>query len=335
MGIEIPDECSVLIMVQRGVIGRDQAIKAGLSSASIGTLLRTGRWQRLHRGVYATFTGPPGQEALRWAALIRAGPGSVLSHVTAADLFGFGLPPGQETPIHVTVPWDTRLGQISGVVVHRARQAQRRRQPYMLPPRTRLEATVLDLADGAATVEDAFGWICRAMGKRLTDADRLRTEVGRRDNVRWRRAMLDALDDVEQGVRSNLEFRYVRGVERPHGLPKAQRQVQVVRSGRVHYLDNLYGAYSVGVELDGLVAHPPGERWRDFRRDNSGAADGIITLRYGWSDVTGRPCAVADQVGAVLGRRGWAGSVRPCGPSCAAVRGRARRDSKGECDSGG
>ena len=129
--------------------------------------------------------------------------------------------------------------------------------------------------------------------------------------------MLDALEDVEQGVRSNLEYRYVRGVERPHGLPRARRQVRVVRSGRVCYLDNLYDEFLVGVELDGLVAHPPGERWRDFRRDNAGAADGIVTLRYGWADVTGRPCEVAGQVAAVLRRSGWPGTARACGPSCA------------------
>jgi very-short-patch-repair endonuclease len=166
--------------------------------------------------------------------------------------------------------------------------------------------------------------MCRAVGKRLTNAERLHDAISQRGALRWRKVMLDALEDVEEGVRSNLELRYVREVERPHGLPRAQRQVRVVRSGRVYYLDDLYTAYEVGVELDGLVAHPPGERWRDFRRDNAGAADGIITLRYGWADVTGRPCEVAAQVAAVLRRRGWAGSVGSCGPSCAASRRPAR-----------
>jgi hypothetical protein len=63
--------------------------------------------------------------------------------------------------------------------------------------------------------------------------------------------------------------------------------VRVVRGGRVCYLDNLYGEGQVGVELDGVVAHPPGERWRDFQRDNAGVVDGIVTLRYGWADVAG------------------------------------------------
>jgi hypothetical protein len=192
------------------------------------------------------------------------------------------------------------------------------RHPYLSPPRTRIEVTVLDLIDSANSVDGAFGWICRATGKGLTNADRLRGAIESRTKLRWRAAVLESLADVEQGVRSNLEYRYVRGVERPHGLPQAQRQVRVVRAGRACYLDNFYAEWLVGLELDGLVAHPPGERWRDFRRDNAGAADGIMTLRYGWADVTGRPCEVARQVAAVLGRRGWAGSLRACGPACAA-----------------
>ncbi len=99
------------------------------------------------------------------------------------------------------------------------------------------------------------------------------------------------------------------------------------------------GRARLGVELDGVVAHPPGERWRDFRRDNAGVVDGIVTLRYGWADVTGRPCEVAGQVAAVLRGRGWAGSVRPCGPSCAAApglrtAGRAGTAGRGRADSG-
>ena len=42
----------------------------------------------MHRGVYADFTGAPTREAQLWAALLRAGPGAVLSHWTAAERHG-------------------------------------------------------------------------------------------------------------------------------------------------------------------------------------------------------------------------------------------------------
>jgi hypothetical protein len=315
--IEIPSECRGLLALQRGVIGRQQALASRLSPDTIETLLRTGRWRRIHWGVYAAFTGEPSHEALLWAALVRAGPDAMLSHQTAAELFGFADDSGGQ--IHVTVPRDRSYpGRISGVVVHRVGRARELRHPYLLPPRTGIEATVLDLAESARTVDDAFGWLCRATGRWLTTTDRLRQAMRQRSKMRWRADLLGSLDMVDDGVRSNLEHRYVRDVERPHGLPRAVRQARVVRYGKTCYLDNLYEAYLLCIELDGLAAHPPGERWRDFRRDNAGAVDGIITLRYGWSDVTGAPCEVAGQVAAVLRQRGWTGATRRCGPTCRA-----------------
>ena len=72
-----------------------------------------------------------------------------------------------------------------------------------------------------------------------------------------------------------------------------------------------YQAYGVVVELDGQVAHPVEFRWRDIRRDNASAVDGQQTLRYGWADVTERPCQAAAEVGAVLAGHGWG---RPAAP---------------------
>ena len=72
----------------------------------------------------------------------------------------------------------------------------------------------------------------------------------------------------------------------------------------------------MAVEPDGVAAHPGDLRWRDIRRDNAAVADGVITLRYGWADVTERRCQVAAQVADVLRRRGWTGSVRRYSPGC-------------------
>ena len=269
----------------------------------------------MHRGVYKAFTGPPCREAVLLAALLRAGPDAVLSHQTAAGLFGFAHNE-DDGPVHVTAPRNTHPTRIKGVVIHRTDRAIAVRDPYMFPPCTRIEDTVLDLAESSRTVDEGYGWMYRAAGKWLVTPEQLRRALVQRTRMRWRAELLGALDAADDGVRSNLEHRYVRAVERPHRLPKAKRQARVIRYGKPCYLDNLYEDYLVCVELDGLEAHPRDERWRDFRRDNAGAADGIVTLRYGWSDVTGSPCAVAGQVAAVLRQRGWKGPVRRCGPTC-------------------
>jgi hypothetical protein len=273
----------------------------------------------MDQGVYATFSGEPGRDARLWAVVLRAGPGAMLSHWTAASLFGLIEFPG--LPVHVIVPPDRRPQRIPGTVIHRLDRPPSARHPALLPPRTRVEETVMDLAAAARSADDGLGWVFKATGQRLTTADRLRQVLSSRPRIRWRAELTACLNDVEGGVRSNLEHRYVWSVERPHRLPRPVRQARVVRGGRACYLDNFYPEYLVCTELDGRAAHPIGERWRDYRRDNAGATDGIITLRYGWSDITGQPCQVAAQVAAVLTQRGWPGSARRCGSACTLPRG--------------
>lgn len=239
----------------------------------------------------------------------------MLSHRTAAGIIGL-IAGNHDGPIHLTVPTNACRARIRGVVIHRTGRAIASRDPGRFPPCTRIEDTVLDLAESSRTIDEAYGWVYRAAGKWLITAAQLREAMSERSRMRWRAELLAVLNAVDGGVRSNLEHRYVRDVERPHGLPMAVRQARVIRYGKACYLDNLYETYLVCVELDGVEAHPRHERWRDFRRDNAGAADGIITLRYGWSDVTRSSCAVAGQVAAVLRQRGWGGTSHPCGPSC-------------------
>jgi len=59
------------------------------------------------------------------------------------------------------------------------------------------------------------------------------------------------------------------------------------------------------VELAGQDGHSGADRFRDMRRDNLHALLDELTLRFGWFDVSDRPCAVAYQVYLVLVRRGY------------------------------
>ena len=286
-----------------------------MSPGTVSWRLRRGQWQRLHVGVYATFTGQPDREAMVWAALRRAGPDAVLSHQTAAEFSKLTSAPS--TSIHVTVPRDRHVRPITGVIVHRSNRVEQARHPTLTPPRTRIEETALDLAACSRNLDEAVAWLARACGARLTTPDRLRAALDARTRVRWREALTAGLDDIAGGAHSALELRYVGRVERPHGLPRAQRQVRAVRGRRTEYRDALYTEYGVAVETDGAIAHPAEARWRDQHRDNAAHAEGIVTLRYSWADVTQRPCQVAAQVAGVLQARGWRGyppSLQPLLP---------------------
>jgi hypothetical protein len=308
MALKIPAGGRELLASQDGVIGRTQGARFGLSPYSMRHRVRAADWQRIQRGVYATFSGEVKREPQLWAALLRAGPEAVLSHQTAAELYGLAKQPS--SLVHLSVPHDSnpaRHGKIPGVVVHRSRILDATRHPVLLPPRTRVEDTVLDLIEAMDAPEDRYDLICRAIGGRLTTAARLRSALGKRSRFRDRREAEGALADAAQGALSNLERWYLRGVERRHQLPVATRQARVKVGGRNIYLDNLYEDYLVCVELDGSAAHPAGEQWADKRRDRrSLVVEKIVTMRFGYLDLFTQEarCRTAGEVVGVLRDRG-------------------------------
>ena len=314
---------------QARVITRRQALGAGLTRDVIYFRLNSGRWQQLHRGVYATFSGPLSRGTLLWAAVLGAGPRAALSHQTAAELQGLLAPerrPGGLRPsgygtsklIHVTVPRGRSPLTLSGVRLHYSRRVDEARHPVLEPARTRVEETILDLAVASATVMDAVGWVLRGCASRRTTPERVRAAMELRPRLKWRAELTGALGDAKAGVQSPLEGSYLHDVEERHGLPEGIRQRRVVDGGAAHYEDVHYRRFGLVVELDGRAAHPETERGQDRQRDNATAAAGLATLRYTWADVTLTPCQVAGEVGRALQSRGWTGEVRPCGPDCPA-----------------
>ena len=312
-------ECLLLLDRQEGVITVGQAVATGMSEKRVRDQVRAGRWQAMHRGVYAAFTGKPCRTAELWGVLLRAGPDAVLSHHSAAEVWG--LLNGVSPVIHVTVPHDSdpdRYGNFAGVVIHRSRSLKRSRHPALTPPRTRVEETVLDLADCARNFDEAYAWICRAIGRRRTTAARIHAALETRQRIRWRQEIELALGYARGGALSVLELRYVRGVERPHGLPTATRQARVWQATGNRYLDNLYPEYRACVEIDGTAAHPEDEQWRDKSRDRWNAAhEGIDTIRIGVLDLINqeRQCRTAADVAMWLRGRGPRVG-RPCGAKC-------------------
>jgi very-short-patch-repair endonuclease len=272
-------------------------------------LVHSGRWQRLHYGVYASFTGAPPRGAVLWAAVLRAGPQSILSHETAAELDGLVDKPS--TLLHVTIPQSQRVRPIDGIAIHRSTRILEARGPWLLPPRTMIEETVLDLTQHAVSFDAVISLLARACQRRLTLPELLRQRVEMRGRMRWHAEILQALEDVADGVHSPLEYRYLRDVQRAHGLPAAKRQVRAVQGGRGIFRDVCYVQFGVVIELDGKASHAD-RRLQDNRRDNAAAARGLITLRYGWADVTERSCKTALEVGQTLHTRGWPGPLRNC-----------------------
>ena len=168
------------------------------------------------------------------------------------------------------------------------------------PPRLTVEDTVLDLA-GAGSDGDVITLVTDALRLRLTTPKRLRASLERRARHPRRRLLSELLADAD-GIESGLELAYLRDVERAHDLPRAARQG---RTDLPYRTDVDYEEYGLLVELDGRRGHDGAGRFRDMNRDNRHVLSRKPTLRYGWWDVTERPCGLAFQVFVALVQRGY------------------------------
>jgi hypothetical protein len=120
----------------------------------------------------------------------------MLSHLTAAELVGLCEP---VPVIHVTVPTRRRVMAPTGAVIHYHNRSEERLHPTRTPPQTRVEETVLDLTQTASSIEHAAGWLTSACSRRLTTAARIKAVLIERKKVRWRSALIEALDDAANG----------------------------------------------------------------------------------------------------------------------------------------
>jgi hypothetical protein len=306
---------------QGGVVSREQLRELGISRELVRQQLRARRWQRALPGAYVVFTGPLPPMTRVWAGLVYAGGDAVASHATAAWLDGLADSPPDRVDVLVLHGRRHRMrGSRPGVRVRQTRHLEHRRHPAAVPPRTRIEETVLDLADEYGAEERVIGTVLRACQRRLTTAARLRDRLRARKRARWRRLLQDLLADVVDGVASPLERRYRDSVERAHGLPRGRRNRPEADCGRRRYRDVRYRRWRTIVELDGRAAHPDEWQERDDLRDAEVlAAEDSRTVRLGWIAVTTRSCAAAAVVARLLRRGGWTGRLVRCGADCKAI----------------
>lgn len=318
-GDRLPALVADLASEQAGVVCRRQLLALGFSDSAVRARLAARRWQRVHPGVFATFTGELPHLATVWAALLLAGPDAVVSHDSALRLFGMRSLP-DEGPVHISVGHHQQIVSPPGVVVHRRCGLGSVVHPSRRPPSVRVEDAVLHVAAGrgsAAGGQDRVAVIADACQQRLTSPARLRVALGDLSALPGRRTIAAVLDDVASGAHSYLELRYLRGVERAHKLPPMHRQAAARLGGRRVWRDGWYPEFGVVHELDGRLGHQWSiDRRRDRLRDLTAGGEGLITLRHRYAEVVDAPCLTAHLVARVLRVRGWAGTPSRCGRFC-------------------
>jgi hypothetical protein len=306
-------ECAAILRDQVGVISRAQALACGYDANTLRRLLRRRVLVAVHPGVYVDHTGEPSWIQLAWAAVLFAWP-AALTHESSLRAFDG---PGKDTGtlIHVAVGRDRRLRAPAGVRIHRTTHLEDRVLWNLGPPRTRYEDASIDVAVATGTDIDAIAVLAAAVGARRTTARRMAERLETRLRSPRRAWIAGVLEDVASGTCSVLEHAYLARVERPHGLPRAERQERATATTGVVYRDARHG--SQVIELDGRLGHGDArQRDRDLDRDLDAAVDGLHTVRLGYGQVFDRPCLTARRVAILLQQRGWTGRPRACAPTC-------------------
>jgi putative AbiEi antitoxin of type IV toxin-antitoxin system len=306
--------CSImraLLRGQQGVLAVDQAREHGWSYGTVRHAVDSGRWRRVHRGVFVAETGRMTYLQQVWAAVLAGGADAAASHGTALWLADQRDQPPRL--IDITLPWpgnaaisdrSVRVHRSTNLVASDLHQAAR-------PPRTTVERAVLDCAAVARSVDDAVAVLARSIQRGLTTPSRLLALVERLANLPRRAELTEALVLAGAGAHSAAEVRYLRHAT-SHGLPTPVCQRREVDGGAM-YLDVFYDQHPgrpVVVELDGRLGHFDAESWRrDMLRDNAHVLRGRVTLRIPalltFTD-PGRPIGM---VASVLRREGWDGAL--------------------------
>lgn len=304
---------------QCGMVSRAQVLSRGGDDLLISRRLRRREWARVHPGVYVDHTGPLTWEQRAWAAVLALWPAALASG-SALCAQRKGLPAsltgGLDDDIHVVVAHGRRVSAPPGVRVTRLRDYEAVISANLSPPRMRFEDAVLREASARATDDSAVAVLADACQSRRTNPERLLRRLQLMGKLPRRSLLVEVLDDVASGALSTLERRYLRKVERRHGLPPATRQLREATGQGVVFRDAFHPDHAFLVELDGRLGHEwNADRWSDLDRDVASAEEQRLTIRVGWKQVLD-PCRLALSVVRILRARGWTGSAHPCSETC-------------------
>ncbi len=269
---------------QGGQVHRRQVREAGLSHDELRGARATGHLLPADAEVFFVGHRAPCLDAELHRALLLGGAGAVLSHASAAFVWGLSGPPRRH---EVTVPSNRRARR--RVVLHRARLHPRRDVTWRRGlPMTSLLRTIVDCAgrtddDGLARLvnEAALrGWLHER------NVAALHVMVRGRRGARRLRRVLVARDRSHGWTRSQLERAFAELV-READLPRyARGRLVDIGGGDLRECDALWLAQRVMVELDHLAIHESGfVPARDRRRDRRLAASGWVVIRISPDDL--------------------------------------------------
>ena len=185
-----------------GVITREQALSSRALQERDHVEGRAWQMEQVHRGVYATFTGPtrPGMHSSGRLCCMQ---GRARDSATRPQQSLFGSLTARRRSS--TSPFRP---------IRRVRPPARRGDPHFVDPERRLavrarcpaaylaEETVIDLVHAATDLDDVIACVTGAFARDLTSEERLRREAAARKKLRWRADLDEIIPSRRRAART-------------------------------------------------------------------------------------------------------------------------------------
>lgn len=293
-----PDRDATIIGLarrQRGLVTHGQLISLGVGRRTLKRWAASGRLLRVHRGVYVLGPQPLTRHG-RWLAAVMAKAPAVLSHESAAALWGLA---GDLRDIDVTASHGRRGLNGSGVRLHASNLRRDEWVTHEGIPVTTVARTLFDLAEAVERHQLKSAWD-EANRLRLLRVKQVAT-ICERHPTRPARASIEALLAAEQlhdeeRRRSPLEDRFAAFV-RTYRLPLPHTNVLVDGDE----VDILWPTARLIVELDSWEFHAHRTAFENDRnRDADHLLSGYRTIRVTHRRLDKEPTRLASQIRALL-----------------------------------
>ena len=290
----IDSDIARLAASQHGVISRRQLLEIGLGEDAIDHRLGSGRLVRLRPGVYALGHAQLRREGLVLAAVLSARRGAVLSHRSAARLWG--LRPWSGRFVEITVPGHGGVRRRGDLLLHRSADLLEHETTRELAvPTTTVSRTLLDVA-AVVPPHHLRRAVERADQAEIFDLQQVRRVIDDHPGrAGWRPLVLLLADLRRHGetlTRSDLEA-LVLQLCIDNDLPRPQ----VNRYDGVRESDFRWPAQRLVVEVDSWTFHGGHEAFhRDRSRDRQLLRDGWRVARFTDRQILADPHAVAAEI---------------------------------------
>lgn len=247
------------LVAQHQVITRSQALACGIPQSTVSVWCKPGgKWQKMLPGVYLAVTGTPTPEQRQMAALLYAGPGSVITGAAAIRARRLRVPATEV--IDVLIPVSVKRQSLGYVRIHRTRRmpGSQRFGPIRFAHPAR---AVADASHWLTSLGDVRALVAEAVQKQACSIAEIGIELSEganRDSAHLRKA----LAAVRSGIRSEAEADFRDRILRSDLMAPQYNVFLRARDGTdIGEADAWWAEAGVSAEIDSQEYHFYREGW--------------------------------------------------------------------------